>query len=151
MRGVEGEPTQMVDLNELLKSLSERLARIGRHVRLRLSPIHLVALRPLAMQRLLGNLLDNAFTYGGEEVEVQTSVNATSMVVSVLDNGPGIPVAQMTRLLRPFERMNTARGNEGGSGLGLAIADRIARLHKGRLELINRPQGGLEVRLTLPL
>ena len=151
VRGVEGEPTQMVDLNELLKSLSERLARIGRHVRLRLSPIHLVALRPLAMQRLLGNLLDNAFTYGGGKVEVQTSVNATSMVVSVLDNGPGIPVAQMTRLLRPFERMNTARGNEGGSGLGLAIANRIARLHKGQLELINRPQGGLEVRLTLQL
>ena len=151
IRGVEGEPTQMVDLNELLKSLSERLARIGRHVRLKLSPTHLVALRPLAMQRLLGNLLDNAFTYGGGKVEVQTSLNATSMVVSVLDNGPGIPVAQMARLLRPFERMNTARGNEGGSGLGLAIADRIARLHKGQLELINRPQGGLEVRLTLAL
>jgi two-component system osmolarity sensor histidine kinase EnvZ len=57
----------------------------------------------------------------------------------------------MNRLLRPFERLDKARGNEGGSGLGLAIADRIAKLHKGELTLLNRPQGGLEARLTLPI
>ena len=61
------------------------------------------------------------------------------------------PVTRMTRLLRPFERLDTARGNEGGSGLGLAIADRIAKLHRGNLALLNRPQGGLEARLTLPI
>jgi two-component system osmolarity sensor histidine kinase EnvZ len=54
-------------------------------------------------------------------------------------------------LLRPFERLDTARTNAGGSGLGLAIADRIAKLHKGKLELINRPEGGLEARLSLPI
>ena len=107
------------------------------------------------MQRLLDNLVNNAFAYGKGEVTVRTESTADSIVVSVLDNGPGIPLSQMTRLLRPFERLDTARGNargnEGGSGLGLAIADRIATLHKGQLELINRPQGGLEARLTLPI
>lgn len=151
VRGVEGEPTQMIDLNELLKSIAERHERAGRNLQLRLSPTHLIPLRPLAMQRLLGNLVDNAFAYGNGLVSVRTRITADAIVLSVLDNGPGIPAAQVARLLRPFERLNTARGNEGGSGLGLAIADRIAKLHKGRLELLNRPQGGLEARLTLPI
>jgi two-component system osmolarity sensor histidine kinase EnvZ len=102
------------------------------------------------MQRLLGNLIDNAFAYGKGEVIVHSRITADSIVLSVMDNGPGIPESHMARLLRPFERMDSARGNQGGSGLGLAIADRIAKLHKGQLTLLNRPEGGLEARLTLP-
>jgi len=151
VRGIEGEPTQMIDINTLLKSLAERHIRAGHNLVLKLTRTHLVPFRPLAMQRLLNNLVDNAFAYGKGTVTVRTDITADSIVVSVLDNGPGIPLSQMTRLLRPFERLDTARGNEGGSGLGLAIADRIAKLHKGQLELINRPQGGLEARLTLPI
>ncbi|PKO25658.1 MAG: two-component sensor histidine kinase [Betaproteobacteria bacterium HGW-Betaproteobacteria-8] len=151
VRGIEGEPAQMVDINALITSLAERHARAGRTVELHLSSNYKVALRPLAMHRLIGNLIDNAFAYGKGRVEVTTRISAGYIVISILDNGPGIPPAHMTRLLRPFERMDAARGNEGGSGLGLAIADRIAKLHKGKLELFNRPQGGLEARLSLPL
>jgi two-component system osmolarity sensor histidine kinase EnvZ len=151
VRGVEGEPAQLVEINELLTSLADRHARAGRNVELNLSSDYKVPMRPMAMHRLIGNLIDNAFAYGKGHVTVTTKITAGYMVISVLDNGPGIPAAHMTRLLRPFERMDSARGNEGGSGLGLAIADRIAKLHKGKLELLNRPQGGLEARLSLPL
>lgn len=151
VRGIEGEPAQMVDINALITSLAERHARAGRTVGLHLSSNYKVALRPLAIHRLIGNLIDNAFAYGKGRVEITTKISAGYIVISILDNGPGIPPAHMTRLLRPFERMDAARGNEGGSGLGLAIADRIAKLHKGKLELFNRPQGGLEARLSLPL
>jgi two-component system osmolarity sensor histidine kinase EnvZ len=151
VRGVEGEPTQMIDLNTILTSLAERHVRMGHKLALKLAPTHLIALRPLAMHRLLGNLIDNAFAYGNGEVAVSTRITAGNLIVSVLDNGPGIPASQMTRLLRPFERLDTARGNEGGSGLGLAIADRIAKLHRGKLALLNRPEGGLEARLSLPI
>lgn len=151
VRGVEGEPAQLVEINELLTSLADRHARAGRNVELNLSSDYKVPMRPMAMHRLIGNLIDNAFAYGKGRVTVTTKITAGYMVISVLDNGPGIPAAHMTRLLRPFERMDSARGNEGGSGLGLAIADRIAKLHKGKLELLNRPQGGLEARLSLPL
>jgi two-component system osmolarity sensor histidine kinase EnvZ len=151
VRGIEGEPAQMLDLNELLKSLYERHVRSGRKLTLKLGPTHLIALRPLAMQRLLGNLIDNAFAYGKGKVILATKIEAESILVSVMDNGPGIPDGQKARLLRPFERLDTARGNTKGSGLGLAICDRIAKLHKGRLDLVNLPEGGLEVRLTLPL
>jgi two-component system osmolarity sensor histidine kinase EnvZ len=151
VRGIEGEATQMLDLNSLLKSLYERNLRLGRKITLKLAPTHLIALRPMAMQRLLGNLIDNAFAYGKGEVVLATKIEADHILVSVKDNGPGIPESQKTRLLRPFERLDTARGNTKGSGLGLAICDRIVKLHKGKLDLVNRPQGGLEVRISLPL
>lgn len=152
VRGVEGEPTKMVDINELLRSLAERQARAGRNLKLNLTSTYFIPLRPLAMQRLLDNLVGNAYAYAKGEVEVSSKITADKIIISVLDNGPGIPPEHAQRLLRPFERMDSARNkNEGGSGLGLAICNRIAKLHRGSLELINRPQGGLEARLSLPI
>lgn len=152
VRGVEGEPTKMVDINELLRSLAERQARAGRNLKLNLTATYYIPLRPLAMQRLLDNLVGNAYAYAKGEVEVSSKITADKIIISVLDNGPGIPPEHAERLLRPFERMDSARNkNEGGSGLGLAICNRIAKLHRGSLELINRPQGGLEARLSLPI
>jgi len=152
VRGVEGEPTKMVDINELLRSLAERQARAGRNLKLNLTSTYFIPLRPLAMQRLLDNLVGNAYAYAKGEVEVTSKITADKIIISVLDNGPGIPPEHAQRLLRPFERMDSARNkNEGGSGLGLAICNRIAKLHRGTLELINRPEGGLEARLSLPI
>ena len=151
VRGVEGEPTQMVDINTLLQSLQERQSRAGRNLTVKLAPTYFVAIRPLAMQRLLDNLVGNAYIYGRGEVSVASKIMADNIVISVFDNGPGIPESHVDKLLRPFERLDTARSNAGGSGLGLAIADRIAKLHQGKLELLNRPEGGLEARLSLPI
>jgi two-component system, OmpR family, osmolarity sensor histidine kinase EnvZ len=152
VRGVEGEPTKMMDINELLTSLGERQTRAGRELKVKLANSYFIPLRPLAMQRLLDNLVNNAYLYGKGKVEVQSKITADSVVISVMDNGAGIPPKDLERLLRPFERMDNARNkNEGGSGLGLAICSRIAKLHRGKLELLNRPEGGLEARLTLPI
>ena len=152
VRGVEGEPTKMMDINALLLALQERQARAGRELSVNLSSTYFIPLRPLAMQRLLDNLVGNAYAYSKGKVEVHSKITAENIVISVLDNGPGIPAEHAQRLLRPFERMDSARNkNEGGSGLGLAICNRIAKLHRGSLELINRPTGGLEARLTLPI
>ncbi|MGB7815011.1 MAG: ATP-binding protein [Methylotenera sp.] len=152
VRGVEGEPTKMMDINVLLQSLAERQARAGRDLKLKLSSTYFIPLRPLAMQRLLDNLVGNAYTYSKGQVTVESKITSEKIIISVLDNGPGIPPEHAERLLRPFERLDSARNkNEGGSGLGLAICNRIAKLHRGNLELINRPEGGLEARLTLPI
>ena len=152
VRGVEGEPTRMMDINALLNSLAERQSRAGRNLKLKLSSTYQIPLRPLAMQRLLDNLVNNAYSYSKGEVLVESIITAERIIISVLDNGPGIPIEHAQRLLRPFERMDSARNkNEGGSGLGLAICNRIATLHRGSLELLNRPTGGLEARLSLPI
>lgn len=151
VKGVEGEPTQMQDINALLKSLQERQSRAGRNVVVQFAPTYFIPIRPLAMQRLLDNLVNNAYIYGKGEVRVTAKIMASVVTISVFDNGPGIPESHLKKLLRPFERLDAARTNAGGSGLGLAISDRIAKLHHGKLELINRPEGGLEARLSLPI
>ncbi len=151
VRGTEGEPTLMVDINTLLQALHERQQRAGRELVIQLAPTYKVPIKPLAMQRLLDNLVGNAYNYGGGQVRVTSQIQADWIVISIFDNGPGIPESHLQKLLRPFERLDTARSNAGGSGLGLAIADRIAKLHHGKLELINRPEGGLEARLSIPI
>ncbi len=151
VKGVEGEPTQMTDINMLLQALHDRQARAGRDLVIQLAPTYVVPIKPLAMQRLLDNLVGNAYAYGHGQVRVASQITADYIVISVFDNGPGIPESHVEKLLKPFERLDTARSNAGGSGLGLAIADRIAKLHHGKLELINRPEGGLEARLSIPI
>lgn len=151
VKGVEGEPTQMIDINTLLQAMHDRQLRAGRDLVVQLAPTYVVPIKPLAMQRLLDNLVGNAYAYGRGQVRVASKITAENIMISVFDNGPGIPETHVEKLLRPFERLDTARSNAGGSGLGLAIADRIAKLHHGKLELINRPEGGLEARLSLPI
>lgn len=150
VRGLEGEEALHENLNELIESVADRYARSGHALYLNLEPLPEILLRPLAVQRLLGNLIDNANTYATTQVEIATRNQHGQVVMSVMDRGPGIPKGEMERLLRPFERLDTARGPEGGSGLGLAIANRIARLHGATLSLHNRDGGGLEVRITFP-
>lgn len=152
VRGVEGEATKLTDINDLLRSLAERQKRAGRSLDIEMGPTYLIPVRPLAMQRLLDNLVGNAYAYSKGDVKVESKVTAKKVIISVLDRGPGIPPDLAKRLLRPFERLDSARTkNEGGSGLGLAICNRIAKLHRGTLELINRDEGGLEARLSLPI
>ena len=151
VKGVEGEPTQMIDINTLLQAVHDRQLRAGRDLVVQLAPTYFIPIKPLAMQRLLDNLVGNAYAYGKGQARIAGKVTAEHIVISVFDNGPGIPESHLQKLLRPFERLDTARSNAGGSGLGLAIADRIAKLHHGKLELVNRPEGGLEARLSIPI
>ncbi len=152
VRGVEGETPQIMDINELLRMLLDRQTRAGRDLKVKFAPKYAIPLRPLAMQRMLDNLVGNAYAYSKGDVSVECNITAKNVVISVLDRGPGIPEKHADRLLRPFERLDTARNkNEGGSGLGLAICNRIAKLHRGNLKLINREDGGLEARVCLPI
>ena len=106
-------------------------------------------LRPRALTRAIGNLIDNATKYGSGEIAVSASQQANEIWIEVRDQGGGIPAAEAERLKRPFTRLDTARSNATGTGLGLAIVDRIARLHDGRLELLPNPGGGLLARLVI--
>ncbi|MGL1488994.1 ATP-binding protein, partial [Vibrio parahaemolyticus] len=70
----------------------------------------------------------------------------------VADNGPGIPADRLDAVFDPFTRLETSRNRDtGGIGLGLALARAIAREAGGDIALVNRAEGGLDARLTLPL
>ncbi|MCW5603550.1 MAG: HAMP domain-containing protein [Burkholderiales bacterium] len=138
------------DLNALIRSTGERYTRAGKPVRLDLTPLPPVPLRPVAMQRLVGNLIEHALRHGGADVEVASGHEQGIIFIEVRDRGPGIPPDQAERMLQPFTRLDTARGGPG-TGLGLAIVDRIARLHRGMVKLLPREGGGLRVRAELQI
>jgi len=138
------------DLNAIARELRDRYARAGRDVAAQLAPLPPLPLRPVAIQRLIANLVENALRHGKGQVEIRTAVEPGKAVLEVLDRGPGIPAADAERMLQPFTRLNAARTGTG-TGLGLAIVDRIARMHGGGVQLLARDGGGLRVRVELPL
>jgi two-component system, OmpR family, osmolarity sensor histidine kinase EnvZ len=149
-RGAGDERTRIGDLSTLLREVCDSYARRGTALKLELGAIAPLALRPIAFKRALTNLIDNAIKYGGGEIEVRAGQLDGSVGISVLDRGPGIPAAEIERMVRPFTRLESARTGAGGAGLGLAIVDRIAQLHGGKLTLLPRASGGLEARIELP-
>ena len=102
------------------------------------------------MAQALSNLVDNALNYahGGQEIRLAAHLKADHLVISVRDDGPGIPEDRRTEALRRFGRLDPSR-HEAGSGLGLALAEAAARLHGGRIEL-DDADPGLIVRIILP-
>jgi two-component system osmolarity sensor histidine kinase EnvZ len=95
--------------------------------------------------------VSNALRYGGAPVEISTSCQEEDKTITlhVRDHGPGINEADLPDLLQPFTRGNSARTNQG-SGLGLAIVARITRMHNGKLDIQNHPEGGLIIQITFP-
>ncbi len=157
-RGFQDEPKSPVNLGKLLKDMQTKHKRMGQNFKLIKKNIRtdipkklFIDLRPLAFKRCLDNLINNAFFYSKGKVILEASLLEESFTISIIDNGPGIPEGQKSKLLEPFERVDEARGNKGGSGLGLTIADRIIKAHEGKLELINRTEGGLNAKITIPI
>ena len=148
------ESLENVDLNLLLQGAAERVRRGqdgGGQIALELLPQATLKVRPLAMKRLIGNLIDNARKHAGPDITLRTARESNDIVLSVLDRGPGIPPEEVDRLKQPFTRRDVSRSGHSGAGLGLAIVERIARIHGGRFELLPRAGGGTEARVTLPL
>jgi two-component system, OmpR family, osmolarity sensor histidine kinase EnvZ len=152
-RGEQGAALEIRDLNALAKSVAERYANNGRDVRFEPGVLAPFSMRPTAITRLIGNLVDNALAYGAPPVEIRTSASPGVAVLEVADRGPGIAANDVERLKQPFTRSTDSRARDDGApgaGLGLAIVDRIARLHGGRFDLAPRDGGGTIARVTLP-
>ena len=137
------------DPGAVLDELAEHYARLGKRVEVHRDGLPRLRFARMSVRRALANLIDNALRYAGEPIEVRASGARKTLVIEVLDRGPGIPAGEAERLKRPFTRLEASRSGAGGSGLGLAIVERVARAHGGSLELLPRPGGGLAARLTL--
>ena len=153
-RDESNEPPQRMNLTQLAQGATERAARMHVTAKTDLADLPPLMLRPVAMQRALDNLINNAARHGGGDILIQTrrenagSATAASSIVSVFDRGPGIPATEVERLKKAFTRLDNARSGESGAGLGLAIVDRIARMHGAKFDLLPRVGGGTEARLT---
>ncbi len=114
------------------------------------------ALRPLAFERAMSNILNNAARYAGHiwvsGTYVKHKNKATYVRLCIEDDGPGIPESQYSEMFKPFKRLDTSRNAEtGGVGLGLSISLDIVHAHGGSIDMDRSAHGGLAVIILLPI
>lgn len=142
----EAEEARAVDLGPMLARLcEERGARCDAREAVRVTG------RPVALGRAIGNVVDNAIRYGGA-ARVFLTRDHDHAVVTVEDDGPGVPPDRLAAMFEPFVRGDDSRSADtGGAGLGLAIARTIVAAHGGTILLENRAEGGLRAVVRLPV
>ena len=132
-----------LELDSLLESLVEDAVEAGADVQFSGGSGQVMSLRPTAMRRVFGNLIDNALKYAGD-AHVSAATEGGSVVVRVRDHGPGLPETALESVLDPFVRLEESRSRDtGGAGLGLAIARALLEKDGASLRLSNHPEGGL--------
>lgn len=150
-RGEGSEKPQQADVSVLLEESVRQARRKGGEITLRTESGLRMAVRPLAFQRCVTNLLDNAMRYG-RHVSVQAGRWRERIEVIVDDDGPGISEDRREEVFKPFYRVEGSRNPAtGGIGLGLSIARDVARSHGGDIVLGESPLGGLRARIWLPI
>ena len=149
--GRAAENLRPVDISALADTVVEEFRVLGHDVRFEEGRRQTAAVQPSLLRRAVRNLVENAVKYGGSAEVAVRKAPGGGIAVEVADKGPGIPEAELANVQEPFVRLESSRNREtGGSGLGLALARAAAQAHGGRLELENRPGGGLLARILLP-
>ena len=142
-------PRERLDLLSLLECLVDDAGGQDLSVVEDSAPVTVEA-DALGLQRLFGNLLDNAVKYGARG-RVRVFQDDGHAVVEIADDGPGLAAGDLERVFQPFYRAEAARTLDGGGvGLGLAVARSIARAHGGDVVLVSSA-AGLVARVRLPL
>lgn len=144
------EETRLIDLTALVESLCDDLSDTGQPVSFSGPDKLPYRCRSVSLKRALGNLVENAVTYG-QRARVALIEERDGLCIDIDDDGPGIAEADMERMFEPFVRLETSRSLEtGGVGLGMAIARSIVRQHGGDITLANRDKEGLCTTVWLP-
>jgi len=156
--GAEVPPFQTFDMSRLLIQLVEdaNFEAARRQIQVVFTGIKNINFFGTAelLSQAFENIIRNAVKYTASETVVTVSLSSTdeSVTIEVSDQGEGVPEELLDKLFEPFFRVADARDRQsGGTGIGLAIAERAVKLHSGTILAHNHPDGGLLVRVVLPL
>jgi signal transduction histidine kinase len=141
---------ESVDLDDIVLAEARRLRANTAHTvdTAGVSGAQLVG-NPDQLSRAVRNLLDNADRYATSMITIELAELGDAVVLTVTDDGPGIPEAERARVFERFARVDDARaGSNGGAGLGLAITRDVVTAHGGTIDVANRP--GASFTLTFP-
>ena len=142
------EKSDNIELVKLFKDIRETLNNDSIKI-LYESEIHLKA-RPLALKRSFENVIQNGLTYG-KKVFIKIQKSSNLALISIEDDGPGIPEDQYKNVFKPFFRLDKSRSlNQSGVGLGLAIVEDVIHSHGGNIQLSKSKYKGLQVKISLP-
>ncbi|MDZ4195539.1 ATP-binding protein [Ectopseudomonas chengduensis] len=153
--GVQTLQRRRCDLGEMIQQLSQRFTERAAEREVTVlcevhEPLPQLELDAAQLQRLLDNLTDNALRYSnpGDKIRLQARRHGEQVIVSVQDEGEGIPFEQQARIFEPFVQVGRRKG---GVGLGLALAREIVQLHGGQLRVHSRPGEGANFYFSLPV
>ena len=149
-----GEIPEIEQTTELPATLTRIARDAAPHKKIELdlpdTPVQFYA-RPMALTRAFSNIIENAARYAKKKIKITEKDYPGYIEITIEDDGIGIPDNRKEDALRPFVRLDEARGNKtGGTGLGLSIAKSTIENHGGQLFLENSDMGGLQVRVILP-
>jgi len=103
------------------------------------------------IQRCINNLIDNSLKYG-KKINIIIDKNKSNIVISIEDDGPGIPKSEYENVVKPFYKIDKSRSETKSSvGLGLSISSDIAKSHGGDIDFEKSNLGGLKVKIILPV
>ncbi|MCF7672312.1 hypothetical protein KQ944_11785 [Bacillus subtilis] len=149
-RGEGSEEQDVLDLQILFRKLEEEARLRDRSFSSEMHGSSQIQVRPNAFERLVSNLVGNAFRYA-QSVHLTAIHKGDWLTITVDDDGAGIPEDKREEVFKPFVRLDEARNQDaGGTGLGLAIARDIARNHGGDITLESSPTGGLRAIISIP-
>lgn len=153
--GVQTLQRRPCDLGDMIQQLSQRFTERAAEREVTVvceahDPLPQLELDPAQLQRLLDNLTDNALRYSnpGDTIRLQARRHGEQVIVSVQDEGEGIPFEHQARIFEPFVQVGRRKG---GVGLGLALAREIVQLHGGQLRVHSRPGEGANFYFSLPI
>jgi len=144
-------PQELVDLDALLREEVLR-PRPETEIEIDVSRVtaHKVRGDEISLRRLVRNLLDNAVRHASSQVRVALERESDSVVLDVVDDGPGVPEEHRERIFERFYRADPKRGH--GTGLGLSIVRQVAERHDGGVVMLPlAPGDGAHFRVTLPI
>jgi len=142
------ENTSKINLIDLFKSIKGQL----NNDKLLINDNDIVELRgrPSALKRSFENIIQNGLTYGNKVV-VNIQKGNNRAIITIEDDGPGVPEDQYKNVFKPFFRLDKSRSlNQSGVGLGLAIVEDIINSHGGNIQLGKSKLAGLQVKISLP-
>ena len=149
--------SETVDISSLLQVMADEAERRpGLKLNVSIEKGLSILASEVDIRRLVNKILTNAQRYGRTpesglaEVDMVCSREGDKVRIEFADNGVGVPESDFERMLRPFTRLDDARGQANGSGLGLAIVSRIAKRYRGLVQLRNRERGGFVVSVSFP-
>ncbi len=149
--GTTPRPSHL-DLAKELRAITDLRLEMGDAVAL--SPLPesmMIRATPLALRRMLQNLIDNGLRHGGR-VTLSAERDRQTATIRVADNGPGVPAEALHRLGEPFGRLDPSRDRQaGGAGLGLAIVRALAERDGAEVTFANGQGGGFVVTLRFPI
>lgn len=144
------EKSQLLRVDQVITEICRDLASMKASVTIMKMEAVTISSAPLALTRAIRNLVINAATHGGGAF-VTVGLEDSTALITIDDEGPGIPDQSMSRVFEPFFRVDPARRKSGpGAGLGLAIAKEIVERHGGKLTLQNRSPKGLRQEIFFP-